>query len=91
MRASGDREWQQHTEGNYRAGGEWQVSEMTGKTGKPAVLAVWLMWCSKERLLLKMQMCGKGEKLELWMGRQVVSGFSERFGTDDDHIRFITI
>lgn len=51
-----------------------------------------LTWCLKERLLLKMT-----EVSGVWGGRQsesviidgeteVVSGFGDRFGADDDHI-----
>ena len=57
---------------------------------KMAVLVIWLRWCSKERLLsnmtLRLRMCGvvDGEA-------EVGTGFSEGFGTDDDHVRFVTV
>ncbi len=59
---------------------------------KKEVLVIWLMWCSKERLLSKMtqrlRMCVEGESGVVDGEAEVMSGFGEGLVTDDEHVRF---
>lgn len=61
------------------------------------VLVMRFMWCSNDRLLLKITprlwMCEEGDGMELSMvmPKLCVCGFGEGFGTSDYHFRLFTV